>query len=114
VFAVQLDGLDDQIKGVHAVDLACHAIGTAWDGAKAFGEVEQTIDTTGVAIEHEQQRARGVFCPREQEQVIGAEVKHGRNEPDSGSRVAPATVGSAVEGLPGGLLQAGISPQRGA
>ena len=31
---------------------------------------------------HQQQRARRVFCPREQEQVIGAEVAHGRDDPE--------------------------------
>jgi hypothetical protein len=48
-----------------------------WDGAEAFGEVEQSIYAPSVAIEHEQQRTRAIFRPREQEQVIGAEVKHG-------------------------------------
>ena len=37
MLAIQLDRLDDQVQGVHAVDFACHAIRTAWDGAKAFG-----------------------------------------------------------------------------
>jgi len=102
VFAVQLDRLNNQIKGVHAVDLACHAIGTAWDGAKAFGEVKQTIDTTGVAIEHEQQRARGVFCPREQEQVIGAEVEHsgGRKTRQEREPQLPRPLSAPLRGYP--------------
>jgi hypothetical protein len=77
VFAVQLDRLDNQVNGIHTVDLARHAVGMTWDGAEAFGEVEQSIYAPSVAIEHEQQRTRAIFRPREQEQVIGAEVKHG-------------------------------------
>jgi hypothetical protein len=46
--------------------------------------------------------------------MIGTEVEHRGQEPESGNRVAPAPMGSAVEGLPGGLLRFGISPQRGA
>jgi hypothetical protein len=42
-----------------------------------FGEVMQPIDTLGVAVEHQQHRARSVLLPREQEEMIGAEVKHG-------------------------------------
>ena len=78
MFAIQLDGLDNQVKGIDAVDFACHAIGTAWNGAKAFGEVEQTRDTPGIGIKHEQQRTGAVFYPREQEEMIGAEVEHRR------------------------------------
>jgi hypothetical protein len=42
-----------------------------------FGEVMHPIDTLGVAVEHQQHRARSVLLPREQEEMIGAEVKHG-------------------------------------
>jgi hypothetical protein len=57
-----------------------------------------------------------VFRPREQEQMIGAEVEHGMGQrgTESGSLRAPAPIVSAVEGLPGGLLRPGISSQRGA
>jgi glycine/D-amino acid oxidase-like deaminating enzyme len=50
-----------------------------WREAKAFGEVEHAIHTPGVAVQHDEHRARGVFRPRDQKQEIGAEVEHGRN-----------------------------------
>jgi hypothetical protein len=50
---------------IDAVDLVCHAVGFAWNGAKAFCEVNQAIYTLGVVIEHEQQRAGDVFRPLE-------------------------------------------------
>jgi hypothetical protein len=45
-----------------------------------------------------------IFHPREQEQVIGAEVEHRGKNQRAGAE-APTPIGSAVEGLPGGLLQ---------
>jgi hypothetical protein len=42
-----------------------------------FGEVMQAINTLGVAIDEQQHRTRPVLLPREQEQMIGAEVEHG-------------------------------------
>jgi hypothetical protein len=46
--------------------------------------------------------------------MIGAEVEHVRRGSGRAGAAAPARLGSAVEGLPGGLLRPGISPQRGA
>src|SRR5271170_3351786 len=47
--------------------------------------------------------------------MIGAEVEHvGEVTKTSGSRSPRPALVSAVEGLPGGLLRPGISPQRGA
>jgi len=77
VLGVELDRFNNQVECMNAVDLAGHAIGFAGDGAKAFGEVKQAIHTAGVVIEHLQQGTGAVFRPREQEQVIGAEVEHG-------------------------------------
>jgi len=44
MFGVQLDGFDDQVECVHAVDLARHTVGFAGREAQAFGEVEQAIE----------------------------------------------------------------------
>jgi hypothetical protein len=74
VFAVQLDRFDDQVNGIDAVDLASRAVGFAWYGAEAFGEVQQAIHTPGVVIEHEQQSTRTVFRPREQESSALSEI----------------------------------------
>ena len=56
VFGIQLERLDNRVEDVHTVDLACHAVRFAWDGAKAFGEIKQTIHTPGVVVEHQQCR----------------------------------------------------------
>ena len=50
---------------------------------------------------------RAVFRPREQEQMIGAEVEHREGREQRAGAGAPAPIGSAVEGLPGGLLRPG-------
>src|SRR6185503_15812466 len=66
----------------------------------------QMINNTILQQEH---RTRTVFRPREQEQVIGAEVEH----EEKGGDVRSPPIGSAVEGLAGGLLRRVIA-QRGA
>ena len=71
------DRCDHQVKFIGAVDFARHAIGLARREVVGFGEVMHLIDTLGVAVEHQQHRARPVLLPREQEEMIGAEVKHG-------------------------------------
>jgi hypothetical protein len=77
VLGVQLDRLDNQIESVNAVDFARYAIGEDWRETEAFGEVQQTIHALGIAVQREEHGAGAVFRPREQEQVIGAEVEHG-------------------------------------
>ena len=42
-----------------------------------FGEVMQAINAVGGMVEHHEDRARTVFRPRKQCEVIGAEVEHG-------------------------------------
>ena len=96
MFGVQLDRLDHQIECVHAVHLACHTVGTAWREAEAFGEVEQTIHTFGVVVEHDQHRTRGVFYAREQQQMIGAEVEHGIIRGTEGAGAAKPPLASAA------------------
>jgi len=112
VLGVQLDRLDHQVKSVRAVDFARYAIGEAWRETEAFGEVQQTIHALGIAVQHEEHGAGAVFRPREQEQVIGAEVEHGALE--SGRRSPPAPIVSAVEGLARRTPPVGVIAQRGA
>ena len=45
-------------------------------GCVRFGEVMQPINAVCRVVSHEQNGTGAVFHPREQEQVIGAEVKH--------------------------------------
>jgi hypothetical protein len=73
VFGVPLDRLDDQVQFVRAVDLSRHAI-LAWRDLVGFGEVVQAVGPREWVL-HEERDTSSVFCPREQEQAIGAEVE---------------------------------------
>ena len=112
---VQLDGLDHQIEFVGAVDFPRNAIVLARSGRLGLGEVVEPINAACRVIPHEQNGTGAIFHPRKEEQMIGAEVEHEQERRnDRAGAVAPAPIVSAVEGLPGGLLRPGISPQRGA
>ena len=112
MLGVQLDRLDNQIESVNAVDFARYAIGEAWRETEAFGEVQQTIHALGIAVQHEEHGAGAVFHPREQEQVIGAEVEHGGTGEREEMPLAPIV--SAVEGLARRTPPVGVIAQRGA
>ena len=103
MFRVGLDGLDDQVELVGAVDLTRYAVIAVWRDLLGFGEVVQAIDPVRGVISHKEHGARAVFRPRDQGKMIGAEVKHGLD--GQGRKPGPAV--SAVEGLPGGLLHTG-------
>jgi hypothetical protein len=103
MFRVPLDGLDDQVEFVGAVDLARDAVVAVRRDLMGFGEVVQAIDPASGVISHEKHDAGAVFRPGYEGEMIGAEVEHG----ETGSRKIPAPIVSAVEGLPGGLLRTG-------
>ena len=103
MFRVRLDGLDDQVQFVRAVDLSRYAVIAVWRDLQGFSEVVQAIDPVRGDIFHKEHGAGAIFRPRDQGKMIGAEVKH---EVAKGPET-PAPSGSAVEGLPGGLLRAG-------
>jgi hypothetical protein len=104
VLGVQLDRFDHQVECMDTIDFACHTVGPIGCEVKAFGEIKQAIYALGIAVEHDEHRAGMVFRPREQEQMIGAEVKHGQADRRSGSW-GPARLGNAVVGLAGGRLR---------
>ena len=106
MLGVWLDGLDHQVEFVGTVDLPRNAIVLARCGRLGFGEVMQPINAVGRVISHEQNSTGAVFHPREQKQVIGAEVEYRGENLSAGTGVL-APIGSAVEGLPGGLLHPG-------
>ena len=106
VLGVRLDGLDHQVEFIGAIDLSRNAVVLTRCGSVGFSEVMQPINTVCGVISHEQDGTGAVFHPQEQEQVIGAEVEHCGRGRRAGAE-APAPIGSAVEGLPGGLLQPG-------
>jgi hypothetical protein len=51
---------------------------------------------------HEEHNTGSVFCPREQEQMVGAEVEHGsrRTRPESGSDELPPPPAAPLRGYP--------------
>ena len=103
MFRVRLDGLDDQVEFVGAVDFPRYAVIAVWRDLLGFGEVVQAIDPVRGVISHEKHDTGAIFRPRDQGKMIGAEVKHVLDR--KGRKPGPAV--SAVEGLPGGLLRAG-------
>ncbi len=77
MLGVGSDRFDHQVKFIGAIDFARHTIGLARHEVVGFGEVMQAINTLRVAVNEQQHRTRPVLRPREQEQMIGAEVEHG-------------------------------------
>jgi hypothetical protein len=85
MFDVRLDGLDHQVEFIGAVDLPEHAVILVWRDDLGFGEVVQAIDPVSRVISHDEHNTGAVFHPREQQQMIGAEVEH-EGKSKSGSR----------------------------
>ena len=63
MFGVRPDRFDHQVESIGAVDLARYAVRHVRRDELGFGEVVQTIDALGVAVRHQQHRARTVFRP---------------------------------------------------
>ena len=82
MFGVRPGRFDHQVEFIGAVDLARYAVRLIRRDELGVGEVVQSINALGVAVLHQQHRTRTVFRPREQEQVIGAEVEHGKRGED--------------------------------
>ena len=76
MFRVRLDGFDHQIKLVGAVDFPGHAPVLVWRDDLGFIEVVQPINAVSRIISHDEHNTRTVLRPREQKQMIGAEVEH--------------------------------------
>ena len=76
MFHVHLDGLHNQVQLVRAVHLAGHAVVLVWRDLDGSGEVVKAVDPARGVISHEEHDTGAVFRPREQEQMIGAEVEH--------------------------------------
>jgi len=101
---VGLDGLEDQIELIGAVDLAGYAVVAVRRDLLGFGEVVEPIDPTRRVISHDKHDARAGLRLRDQGEMIGAEVEHGWESERAGF---PSPTRSAVEGLPDGLLRVG-------
>jgi hypothetical protein len=82
VLGVEADRFDHEIEPARAVDLASYAVGHSGPDELGFGEVIEPVDTPRVAILEQEHRVRRIFHPREQKEMIGAEVEHegGKNQ----------------------------------
>ena len=105
MFGVRPDRVDHEEQSIGAVDLARYTISHVGPDELGFGEVIEPVNALRVAILQQEHRARTVFRPREQEQMIGAEVEHGGRNRRAETSEDPRPIGSAVEGLRGGLLR---------
>ena len=77
MFVVRLDRLDDEIEFVGAVDLPGDAVVFVWRNDSGFGEVIQPVNPSGGVVFHDEHNTAFAFRPREQDEMIGAEVEHG-------------------------------------
>ena len=80
MFDVRFDRFDHQVKFIGAVDFAKDSVGLIGQDALGFGEVVEPVEAVGIAVFHEEHRALGTFGAGEQDEMIGAEVKHGLGE----------------------------------
>ena len=109
MFGIRLDRFDHQIDFIGAVDLARYAVVGAWLHGVGFGEVMQPINAASGMVEHHEDRARTVFRPRKQREVIGAEVEHEGDGERGSAGSAPASSAAPLRGSPAGLLRSGLS-----
>jgi hypothetical protein len=63
VFDIQLDGLNDEIKFIGAVDFPGDAVVFAWRDGLGFGEVVQPIDSWRRVISHDEHATGTAFRP---------------------------------------------------
>ena len=75
-FRVQADRFDDEIELVGAVDLARYAVGHVGPDGLGFGKVVEPVNPLRIAVLHEEHGIRRIFRPRDQNEMIGAEVEH--------------------------------------
>jgi hypothetical protein len=74
---VWLDGLDDQVELIGAVDLSEYAVIAARQDVLGFGEVVELVNPVRGVISHDEHDARAVLRPGDESEMIGAEVEHG-------------------------------------
>ena len=98
VFCVRPDRFDHEVEFVGAVDLARYTISHVGPDELGFGEVIEPVNALRVAILQQEHRTRTVFRPREQEQMIGAEVEHGGENKGRRPAKVPAPLAAPLRG----------------
>jgi hypothetical protein len=76
MLGVEADRFDHEVQFVGAIDLARYAVGHSGPNELGFAEVIESVNTLRVAILEQEHCAGTIFRPREQEQMMGAEVEH--------------------------------------
>jgi hypothetical protein len=108
VSGVRPDRFDHEVEFVGAVDFARYAVGHIGPDEQSFAEVMEPVNALRVEVPQQKHRARRVLRPREQEQMIGAEVEHGRNKKRrAGMALRP--LAAPLRGSPVGLLRRAIA-----
>ena len=79
MFGVRPDRFDHEAEFACAVDLARYAVGHMGPNELGFGEGIELVNALRVEVPQQEHCARRVIRPREQKQMIGAEVEHGWN-----------------------------------
>ena len=79
MLGVRPDRFDDEVEFIGAVDLARYVVGHSGPDELGFCKVMEPVNALRIEVLQQEHRARRVFRPREQEQVIGAEVEHEGN-----------------------------------
>ena len=110
---VRPDRFDHQVEFSGTVDLARYAVGHVGPDELGFCKVVKPVNALCVEVLQQEHRARRVLRPREQEQVIGAEVKHEGEDRERRTRTPSAPLAAPLRGSPGGLHRRAIA-QRGA
>ena len=100
VLGVEADRFDHEEEFVGAVDLARYAVGHSGPGELGFGEVIEPANTQRVAVLEQEHHVRRIFLPREQEQMIGAKLKHGV-KPGAEIEKTSAPLAAPLRGYPG-------------
>lgn len=77
MFSVWPDRFDHEVEFVGAVDFARYAVGHVGPDELGFSKVVEPVNTLRVEVPQQEHRTRRVLRPREQEQMVGAEVEHG-------------------------------------
>ena len=101
MFRVQADRFDDEIELIGAVDLARYAVGHVGPDELGFGEVIEPVNPLRIAVPHEEHGIRRIFRPRDQEEMIGAEVEHGREQKEREGELPLRLVSAVVGGVSG-------------
>jgi hypothetical protein len=111
VFRVQADGFDHEVEFVGAIDLARYAVGHVGPDELGFREVVESINSPCIAVLHEEHGIRRIIRPRDQNEVIGAEVEHGERRAGA---INPRPPQQRRCGVSRRTPPAGLSSQRGA